>query len=218
VAVTAERFNQGLTYQDYKSRLGRGPDQYNRSEQALSSVLTDADVAAFRDRPQYKVLVIVTETCPDVINNLPILVRVGRETGNFDARIFLRDDNKDLMSQFMNGPYESVPVFAFFDADFDLKGVFIERPRSVTTLREDRTRELHAQNPEFGAYGASAADLPEEARDRLRTATQQLREDTSTFYRRETIRELQDLVKAMSEAGAGARPLWVGNLMMPVPA
>ena len=110
------------------------------------------------------------------------------------------------------------PVFAFFDADFTLRGVFIERPSSVTSLREQKTRELHEQHPEFGAVGGSAADLPEEARDRLRAATQQLREDTSTFYRRESVRELQDLVKAMGTAGASARPLWVGNLMMPVPA
>jgi hypothetical protein len=216
VAITAERFNQGMGYDEYKSRLGRGPDQYVRSEQALT--LSEADLAAFRGLPSYHVLVLVTETCPDVITNLPILVRIGRETGNFDHRIFMRDDNKDLMAQFMNGPYESVPVFAFFDADFTLHGVFIERPSSVTSLREQKTRELHEQHPEFGAVGASAADLPEDVRDRLRAATQQLREDTATFYRRESIRELQDVVKTMSQASADARPLWVGNLMMPVPA
>lgn len=216
MAITAERFNQGMMYDEYKTRLGRGPEQYERSEQALT--LSEADLAAFRGLPEYRVLVLVTETCPDVITNLPILVRIGRETANFDARIFMRDDHKDLMAQFMNGPYESVPVFAFLDADCALRGVFIERPSSVTSLREQKTRELHEQNPEFGAYGASAAELPEEARDRLRAATQKMREDTGSFYRRETIRELQDLVKAVSGASAESGPLWVGNLMMPVPA
>ena len=216
MAITVERFNQGLTYDQYKARLGRGPEAYERSEQLLE--MSEQDLAPFRGRSPFKVLVVVTETCPDVITNLPILVRIGQETGNFDARIFLRDDNKDLMAQFMNGPYESVPVFAFFDDMFTLRGVFIERPRSVTELREQRTRDLHASNPEFGAYGGSAAELAEPARDRLRTATQQMRDDTGTFYRRETIRELQDLVNAMSQSDSNARPLWVGNLMMPVPA
>jgi len=45
-----------------------------------------------------------------------------------------------------------------------------------------------------------------------------MREDTVGFYRRETIRELQELVAAMGQASAGSRPFWVGNLMMPVPA
>jgi len=216
MTMTDERFNQGMTYDQYKARLGRGPEQYDRSEQLLS--LTEEDLAAFRGRPPLHVLVLVTETCPDVIMNLPILVRIGQETGNFDARIFMRDDHKDLIAQFMNGPYESVPVFAFYDESFVLRGVFIERPRSVTELREQKTRELHANDPAFGAYGGSASDLPEEARDRLRAATQRMREDTGPAYRRATIRELQDLVAAMSQASPGSHPLWVGNLMMPVPA
>jgi len=45
-----------------------------------------------------------------------------------------------------------------------------------------------------------------------------MREETGNFYRRETIRELQALVTAMGQASADSRPLWVGNLMMPVPA
>ena len=216
MAVTAERFNQGMSYDEFKAQLSRARESYERSEQQLQ--LSEEDLAPFRGAAPFNVLVIVTETCPDVINNLPILVRVGRETGNFQHRIFMRDDNKDLMAQFMNGPYESVPVFAFFDADFSLRGVFIERPRSVTELRDQRTRQIHDQNPEFGSFGASAADLPDEARDRLRAATQAMREDTGTFYRRETIRELQDLVTAMGQASADSRPLWVGNLMMAVPA
>jgi len=216
MAVTVERFNQGLTYEQYKARLGRAPDAYQRSEQLLE--MSEQDFAQFRGRSPFKVVVVVTETCPDVITNLPILVRIGQETGNFEARIFLRDDNKDLMAQFMNGPYESVPVFAFLDAEFNLRGVFIERPRSVTELRDQKTREIHEQNPQFGSFGASAADLPDEARDRLRAATQSMREETGNFYRRETIRELQALVTAMGQASADSRPLWVGNLMMPVPA
>src|SRR5947208_12131390 len=95
-------------------------------------------VAPCRGWPAFEVLVLVTETCPDVITNLPILVRIARETGNFEPRIFMRDDNKDLMAQFMNGPYESVPVFAFFDADLTLHGVFIERPPSVTVLPTEK--------------------------------------------------------------------------------
>ena len=216
MAVTRERFEQGMRYDEFKSRLGRGPDSYERSEQALT--MSEQDLAPFRGLPQRNVLVLVTETCPDVITNLPILVRLAQETGKFDVRIFMRDDHKDLIEQFMNGPYESVPVFAFFDPDFTLRGVFIERPRVVTELREQRTRDIHTQNPEFGTYGDSAAQLADDARNRLREATQQMREDTGSFYRRESIRELQELMAEIKRQGPRGKAPWVGNLMMPVPA
>jgi len=216
VAVTRERFDQGMTYDQFKAQLTRSQEQYERSEQQLH--LSEPDLAGFRGLPRYDVLVIVTETCPDVITNLPILVRIARETGNFEPRIFMRDDHKDLMAQFMNGPYESVPAFAFYDADFALQGVFIERPPAVTELRTQKTREIHEQHPEFGPYGGSAGELAEDARNRLREATQQMRDATAGSYREATIRELADLVTAMGQASRDGGPLWVGNLMTPVPA
>ena len=205
-----------MTYEEYKARLGRGPQQYERSEQQIG--IAEEELSPFRSVPPLHVLVLVTETCPDVITNLPILVRIAQETGNFDVRIFMRDDNTDLMAQFMNGPYESVPVFAFFDSDFTLRGVFIERPKSVTELRAQRTRELHDQHPEFGAYGDSAVELGEEARNQLREATQQMREQTGSFYRRATIQELGELVTDISREPFDGKARWTGNLMTPVPA
>jgi hypothetical protein len=216
MTVTRERFNQGMTYDEFKAKLSRAREQYERSEELLD--MSEEDLAPFHDVPHFDALVIVTETCPDVITNLPILVRIAESTGKIDVRVFFRDENKDLMAQFMNGPYESVPVFAFYDADFALRGVFIERPRSVTEMRTQRTMDLHQANPEFGAYGASPAELAEEARDRLRQATQRLREDTATFYRRETIRELRELLMEISKPGSELQPRWTGNLAVAVPA
>src|SRR6266542_6234611 len=78
MAVTAERFNQGMSYDEFKAQLSRARESYERNDQQLQ--LTEEDLAPFRGAAPFKVLVIVTETCPDVINNLPILVRIGRET------------------------------------------------------------------------------------------------------------------------------------------
>jgi hypothetical protein len=216
VAVTRARYEQGMTYDEYKAGLSRSRDQYERSEQQLDQ--NTPDLSGFLGKPRYDVVVIVTETCPDVITNLPILARIARETGNFEPRIFMRDDNKDLMAQFMNGPYESVPVFAFHDVDFALRGVFIERPRSVTELRRQKTQELYVTNPEFGPDGGSAGELADDVRNRLREATQQMRDSTAGSYRESTVRELAGLVAAMSQASRDSAPLWVGNLTMPVPA
>jgi hypothetical protein len=128
----------------------------------------------------------------------------------------MRDDNKDLMAQFMNGPYESVPVFAFFDDDFNLHSVFIERPKSVTDLRAQKTAEIHAQNPEFGAVGAPASELPEDARTRLAAAVRDMRAATQDDYIRESIREMRELAGELATSTGGTAK-WRGNLLA-VPA
>ena len=208
MAVTRERFTKGQTYEQYKAER-RNRDAYEATERMIT--LVEADLVPFRALPTtMDVVVVVTETCPDVIMNLPILDRIARETGKLNPRIFLRDDNKDLMAQYMNGPYESVPVFAFFDPDWQQRAVFIERPRAVTEMRTRKTQEIHEDHPEFGPYGGSAVELDEDARNRLQQAIRQMRVDTAPAYARETIRELGDIARAIGPATTEAR--WWGNL------
>src|SRR5438093_7977536 len=110
MAVTRERFNQGMSYDQFKA-ITTNLKAFEASDANVE--LSQDDLAPFnRLSSPLDVLVIVTETCPDVVMNLPILDRIARETAKLNLRIFLRDDNKDLMAQYMNGRYQSVPVFA----------------------------------------------------------------------------------------------------------
>jgi hypothetical protein len=214
LSVTRERFNLGMSYDQFKAQLKGGPAPFEASERNLQ--LNEADLAPFRELPgPIDVLTIVTESCPDVVMNLPIVERIARETGKLNVRIFMRDDNKDLMAQYMNGPYESVPVFAWFDQSWTPVGVFIERPPSVTMLRGEATREIHERNPDFGPYGGSASDLPEEVRGRLQQAIRQMRIDTGPAYARETIRELGEMAAEITRGVTNPRRR--GNLAV-VPA
>src|SRR5207249_364468 len=133
--------------------------------------------------------------CGDVIANLPVLGRITRESGKLDVRIFLRDQNDDIMQRYLNqGKYKSIPVFVFFDQDFKELGHWIERPASVTELRAKRRREIFAANPEFGSPDAPVDQLAEEVRVRLQTDLQKMRDDTVAFANAEVVRELRELV------------------------
>jgi hypothetical protein len=58
-------------------------------------------------------------------------------------RVFLRDQNPDLMDQYLNrGLYRSIPVFVFFDGDMREVARFIERPPVVTEYMEQKQLEL----------------------------------------------------------------------------
>lgn len=214
--ITPERFSTGMTYEQFKTQLKGSPEPFEATERTVQ--LTEADLAPFRKLPgPLNVLVIVIENCPDVVMNVPILARIAQETGKLNLRIFWRDENKDLMAEYMNGPYESVPVFAFFDERWTPVGVFIERPPSVTQLRAQKTREIHERNPEFGPYGGSPSALPDEVRARLQQAIRQMRAETAPFYARETIRELGEMAEEMARGIGAGNPRWRGNLVT-VPA
>jgi len=195
MAVTRERFESGMTYDEWKAGMTRNRERFEQLEGRVE--ITPEDLAAFRRLPQpLNVLVLAEDWCGDVINNLPVLGRLAAESGTLNVRVFLRDHHPDLMDQYLNqGQYKSIPVFAFFDDSFREVGRWIERPASVTEARERRRREIYAENPEFGSPDAPIDQLPEEARTRLAGRVADMREELMPFSNREVIRELREIVE-----------------------
>lgn len=200
MAVTRERFEQGLTYEAYKAQMTRNRERLEANERDLA--LAAEDLAVFTRLPAaLDVLVLAEDWCGDVIANLPILGRIAAESGRLNLRVFLRDHNADLMDQYLNqGQFRSIPVFVFFDEDFKEVGRFVERPASVTEERARRRREIFARHPEFGAPDAPIDQLPGEERTRLQAAVAAMREETMAFANAEVIRELRAIVEQVPAA------------------
>lgn len=193
MAVTAERFAQGLTYDGYKAQMTRNQERFQANESRL--VLEAADLAAFKRRPAH-VLVLAEDWCGDVIDNLPILGRIAAESGALDLRVFLRDQHLDLIDQYLKeGKYRSIPVFVFFDDDFQEIGRFIERPTSVTERRAQFRQALGEQHPEYGPPGTPADQLPEEVRARLMQELERQRQEWKPLEERDTIQALRAIVE-----------------------
>ena len=193
--IDRARFATGLTYDEYKAQMTRNRDRVEANEARVQ--IDPEDLEAFRSlNGPIHVLTLAEDWCGDVIANLSVLGKLAREAGTLDVRIFLRDQNKDLMQRYLNqGKYESIPVFAFFDDAFDEIGVFTERPTTVTERRAEQRRKLHAEHPEFGTYGAPADTLPEDVRARLTAEITRLRDEDAAWANREVIRELRGIVE-----------------------
>ena len=211
MAVTRERFNQGMTYAEALERLPRNLPNIQRTEGLLK--LSEADLAPWKRLGEpLNVLALVIDPCPDVYTNLPIVQRIASETAKLNLRIFMRDDNKDLTAQFMNGPFESMPVFAFFDQAMNLRSVFIERPKSVTEMRAQKTREIQESNPEFGPVGRTPAEMPDDVRARFQAAINDMRMATTEEYLAESLREFREIANELA-GGASGQARWHGNLV-----
>jgi len=196
--VDRARFGQGMTYDDFKAQMTRNRERVEENERRVD--ISPNDLAAFRGLPKpIHTLVLAEDWCGDVIANLPVLARLARESGKLDVRVFLRDQNDDIMQGYLNqGQYKSIPVFVFFDGDFREIGHWIERPASVTALRAKRRAEIFRAHPEFGAPDAPVDQLPEDVRARLSTELQKVRDETTPFANAEVIREIRELVSRVA--------------------
>lgn len=195
MSIDRERFATGLTYDQYKEQMTRNRDRVEANEARVKIDPEDLDVFRSLNGPIH-VLALAEDWCGDVVANLPVLGALARACGTLDVRVFLRDQNKDLMQRYLNqGKYESIPVFAFFDDAFDEIGVFIERPASVTERRQEQRRQIHAEHPEFGPVGGSVDALPEDVRARLTAEITARREADVAWANKEVVRALREILE-----------------------
>jgi hypothetical protein len=195
MTVTAERFEQGLSYEAYKAQMTRNKERLEENERMVD--IDPATVEAFERLPRpLNVLVLAEDWCGDVINNLPVLGRLLEQTSKLNVRIFLRDQNLDLMNLYLNqGKFQSIPVFAFFDADFKPLAHLIERPSSVTEAMAQKRREIFARHPEWGSPDQSPAEMPEEVRTAYMQENALARAELRPFANGEVQREFREVAE-----------------------
>jgi hypothetical protein len=193
MAVTRQQFDAGMTYDAYKSQMTRNREQVEQNEKDLQ--LSSDSIGALRSLPRpLNVLALAEDWCGDVVANLPVLGRLAEESqGKLNVRILLRDQEpgSQVMDQYLNkGQYKSIPTVIFLDGDFKEVGVWIERPDSVTRLREERRQALYQQHPQWGDPSKPIAELDEETRTQIQQATAAMRAETRPFANSEVVREL----------------------------
>jgi len=184
--VTPERFASGLTWEQYREQIKRNREkfQYNYAE----TVLTDDDVEAFRSlvaRPDgpAKVLALGEDWCPDVFRGLPVMVRIAEAAG-MELRIFPRDDNLDIMDEFLNrGESQSIPTFVFYTGDHRYIAHWIERPAKANA-------EL-AEIPKL----FEGLDREKDRDEMSRRYDEFQRGPVWASWRQETVRELRELLQ-----------------------
>jgi selT/selW/selH-like putative selenoprotein len=197
MSITKERFAQGLTYTAYKAQMTRNRERLEANEQTLA--LAGDDLAFFARLAQpVNVLVLAEDWCGDVLNNLPVLARLAEAGDKLHVRIFLRDQNLDIMDQYLKeGQFRSIPVFVFFDQNFNELGYWIERPARISEWVGAMRSELFATDPLLSKFppNTSPGELPEDARNRYMQANAAFRAEHRVFADQEVMRELRALIE-----------------------
>jgi len=133
--VTPDRFAQGLSYAGFLEQITINRDRFQQSYETVP--LTEADIAFFRKakahpRGPAKILALGEAWCGDVFRELPTGARIAEATG-MELRIFFRDQNPDIMDEFLLGEKKAraIPVFAFYSQDHQFITYWQERSASA---------------------------------------------------------------------------------------
>lgn len=196
--VTRERLDQGMTYEQFVAAMTKNRERLQQSEQITQ--IDPADLAFFRSLPApLDVLVLAEDWCGDVIANLPVLAKLAQESGKLRLHVFLRDQNDDLMSQYLKeGQFRSIPVFVIFDHDLRELGRFIERPPAFTTLRTQRREELFAAHSEMGDPATPVDSLSDEQRQARQALVAQQEAELAPERIKMVVRDIRTIVESAS--------------------
>ena len=125
--ITSERFAQGMTMEQYLAQMGANRDRMADAIRRTAVTPADAGLLERLGHPR-KVLVITEDWCGTSLMYVPFVAKLVEGRADVELRVFLRDENPDLMDQYLkHGKYRSIPVFAFFDAEMNELGRFIEQ-------------------------------------------------------------------------------------------
>lgn len=195
--VTLARFAQGLTYSDFLVQATVNRDKFEANYQ--DAPLTGDDLAFFKNAAAkpggpVKVLAIAEAWCGDVYRELPTMARIAEAAG-MTLRVFLRDQNADIMDEFLlNGSSRAIPVFVFYTDDLRYITHFTERSQSAHAELAAIADQVKAQLnlPPDATFGT----LPEDARQAFIKEIIPRLQPRSEQWRKDAIQEMRQLLSA----------------------
>lgn len=188
--VTPERFAQGITYAQWMEQIDRNQQRFVDNYEGTR--VSDEDAQAFRalvaspDGPA-KCLALGEAWCPDVFRGLPVIARIA-ESCDMELRCFFRDQNKDIMEEFLNGgEFESIPTVVFYTRDHRYIGHWVERP----ALARDQMSQLS----EISAPLRNPDLSPEERPKYVQAYVEFQNGPVWAGWRDATVREIRELLE-----------------------
>lgn len=114
-----------------------------------TAVLVPELVEKVRGLPKQTWLLITETWCGDAANSVPLLAKLADVNANVDLRVVFRDENLDLMDQFLTKGGRSIPKLIALDEELNVLFDWGPRPREAQDLywswREKEDREPYKE-------------------------------------------------------------------------
>ncbi|MFS0879914.1 thioredoxin family protein [Bacillus sp. 7586-K] len=135
-------YEKGITFEQYKNQMTVNKDEmlsiYNRFQ------VKEDELERLKNIQEKKlnVIVLTEDWCGDALVNNPILLKIA-EVLKMDVRFLLRDQNLELMDQYLtNGTSRSIPIFIFIDQHGQEQAVWGPRAAKIQQLVDQEKSKL----------------------------------------------------------------------------
>ena len=160
--VIENSLESGISYEQYrelvsgllKENKSTGPNQsealYNYSllndrrmkRLDKTSKLTEDTIEFVKSIEKPQTWLVLTEGwCGDAAQNLPVLSKMADESEKVDLKLVLRDDNLELMDEFLTNGGRSIPKLIALDEDKNVLFTWGPRPSVATKMIADYKEE-----------------------------------------------------------------------------
>lgn len=202
MSISREQFATGISVDAFVDQMEVNKEKFLENVEAFT--MSDEDRAFFTNHP-VSIAAFGEDWCTDVIQFLPVAVKIAREAPSVTLSIFKRDDNLDLMQPYLKeGKYQSIPVFVVYDADWNELGHFIERPAEVTAQMATETRRFAQENADLEGINRTYEHMPEATRQAVRENSSRFRWGNMDAWNRIFVEDLKALITSGATAGAAA--------------
>ena len=165
MALSAEKFNQGMTTDQYIDIIKVNKDPFQQIHAGVEIPGNVLDYFNGLDHP-VNLAVFTSDWCGDAMSTTPAILKLADASDNIRLSVFNRDDELELTNSFLpEHRAGTVPVFVVFDENMGEIARFIETARSLVPAI-DAMDEMVAQ---AAAAIGDAAESRQQARGR-RTA------------------------------------------------
>ncbi len=131
MALTAEKFSQGMSTQEYIDQIKVNKQPFLDIYQGVK---IPAETQHFFDSlsQPLKLAVFTSDWCGDALSTTPTILRLADSTENLDLEVFNRDDELELTNSFLpEHRAGTVPVFIVMEQDMGEVTRFIETSRDL---------------------------------------------------------------------------------------
>jgi thiol-disulfide isomerase/thioredoxin len=163
--IIENSLQKGITYEEYRELVSdlleqgksTGPNQSDyllnysmlndRRMKRLDKTiqLTEETIASVKEVNEPVTWLVLTEGwCGDAAQTLPIINKMAKENDQIDLKIVLRDENEELMNQFLTNGGKSIPKLIALDENNEVIDSWGPRPSIPTKMVENYKAE-HGQ-------------------------------------------------------------------------
>ncbi|SNR14295.1 thioredoxin family protein [Tenacibaculum jejuense] len=108
-----------------------------------TSKLTEDTLTRIKNVEEPQTWIVLTEGwCGDAAHNIPVLNKMAEENPNIDLQLVLRDENLDLMDNFLTNGGRSIPKLVAVNKDKEVLFTWGPRPSVATKMIADY-KEAH---------------------------------------------------------------------------